>query len=190
MDIPTTSTTLLKAIGNAQSARWKEFVVLYEPVMRQSLAAHFPGVPADDIMQETLMALVERMPHYVYSPRDKGAFHSYLYGILRNKAVDFLKRHDRATEAERAYAADAGTAAAGLDEESFDDAVFELALQELLADPAIRGRTKQIFVRVAVNGEKPAAVAEAFGISRNAVDQIKNRLVAKLKEITAGLREE
>ena len=186
---PTTSTTLLKAIGgDAQSARWREFVVLYEPVMRQFLSAHFPGVPADDIMQETLAALAARMPHYVYSPEDKGSFHSYLYGILRNKSVDFLKRSDRAAEAEQTYAANAAPAASGPDGTAFDDAIFELALRELLADPAIRGQTKQVFIRVAVNGEKPAAVAEAFGITRNAVDQIKNRLVAKLKAIAEGLR--
>ena len=188
---PTTSTTLLKAIGgNAQSARWREFVVLYEPVMRQFLAARFPGVPADDIMQETLTALVARMPHYVYSPEDKGSFHSYLYGILRNKSVDFLKRRDRVAEAERAYAAEAAPSASDQDEAAFNDAVFELALKELLSDPSIRGRTKQIFIRVAVNGEKPAAVAEAFGLTRNAVDQIKNRLVAKLQVLAANLRGE
>ena len=71
---------------------------------------------------------------------------------------------------------------------AFNDAVFELALRELLADPAIRGQTKQVFIRVAVNGEKPATVAEAFGVTRNAVDQIKNRLVTKLKAIAEGLK--
>ncbi len=190
MDVPTTTTTLLKAIGDAQSVRWREFVVLYEPVMRQFLSAHFPGVPADDIMQETLTALVARMPHYVYSPDDKGHFRSYLYGILRNKSVDFLKRRARTAEAERTFATNVALTAFGEDETAFDDAVFELALRELLADPAIRGQTKQVFIRVAVNGEKPTAVAEAFGITRNAVDQIKNRLVAKLKSIAASLRGE
>ncbi len=188
---PKTSTTLLKAIGgDAQSGRWREFVILYEPIMRQFLSTHFPGVPADDIMQETLVALIARMPHYVYSPADKGSFHSYLYGILRNKSVDFLKWNDRTAVAERAYAIDTDPAASAQGEAAFNDAVFELALKELLADPAIRGQTKQVFIRVAVNGEKPAAVAEAFGITRNAVDQIKNRLVAKLKSIAATLREE
>ena len=156
--------------------------------MREFLATHFPGVPADDIMQETMAALVARMPHYVYSPADKGPFHSYLYGILRNKSVDFLKRCVRTAEAERTFATDAAAAASGENGMAFNDAVFELALRELLADPAIRGQTKQVFIRVAVNGEKPAAVAEAFGVTRNAVDQIKNRLVTKLKAIAEGLK--
>lgn len=41
----------------------------YEPLMRAFLASRFPTVPADDIMQETLIALVDAMPTYRYSPR-------------------------------------------------------------------------------------------------------------------------
>jgi len=44
-----------------------------------------------------------------------------------------------------------------------------------------------VFTRVAVNGEKPEDVAAAFGIERNAVDQIKSRLTARLKELVAAL---
>ena len=48
MKAPTTSTTLLKCLGDAQSARWGDFVERYEPSMRAFLATHFPSVPADD----------------------------------------------------------------------------------------------------------------------------------------------
>ena len=156
--------------------------------MRQFLSDHFPGVSADDIMQETLVALAGRMPHYSYSAEDKGHFHSYLFGILRNKSVDFLKRNNREAEALRVYASDPALGASAPDAGTFDDAVYELALKELLADPSVRGRTKQVFIRVAVNGEKPAVVAESLGLTRNAVDQIKNRMVAKLKAIAEGLK--
>ena len=40
---------------------------------------------------------------------------------------------------------------------------------------------------MAVNGEPPSAVAAAFGIERNAVDQIKNRMTARLRELVAAL---
>ena len=51
----------------------------------------------------------------------------------------------------------------------------------------MQGRTKQIFLRAAVNGEKPEEVAEAFGITRNSVDQIKSRLIDKLREVIEQL---
>ena len=44
-----------------------------------------------------------------------------------------------------------------------------------------------MFTRVAVNGEKPDDVADAFGITRNAVDQMKSRMMARLKELVAAL---
>ena len=73
------------------------------------------------------------------------------------------------------------------EEKAFRESVYELALAELLADPSIREQSKQIFVRVAINGEKPEAVADAFGVTRNSVDQTKARLVAKLRIIKEEL---
>jgi DNA-directed RNA polymerase specialized sigma24 family protein len=66
---------------------------------------------------------------------------------------------------------------------SWRESVFEIALQQLLADESINDRTKQVFVRVAVNGEKPESVAESFGIARNAVDQMKARMKERLREL-------
>jgi len=40
-----------------------------------------------------------------------------------------------------------------------------------------------IFRRTALQGESPESVAALFGIKRNNVDQIKARMVAKLKEL-------
>ena len=60
-------------------------------------------------------------------------------------------------------------------------AIFEIALQQYLADDTVQPRTKQTFVRLAVNGEKPEIVASAFGLSRNAVDQIRSRAMRSLR---------
>jgi DNA-directed RNA polymerase sigma subunit (sigma70/sigma32) len=42
-------------------------------------------------------------------------------------------------------------------------------------------------MRVAVNNESPESVANAYCITRNNVDQIKNRMIAKLREIVSRL---
>lgn len=67
------------------------------------------------------------------------------------------------------------------------DAVCDIALRQLLSDPAVQERTKEVFRRTVVAGESPAAVAEAFGMERNAVDQIKNRMMRRLRDIVAAL---
>lgn len=187
MTAPTTSTTLLECLGrDSQSARWGDFVARYEAPMREFLASRFPFVPADDIIQETFIALVERMPHYVYSPKEHGHFRNYIFGTLRHKAMRHLREKDRESAALKAYASSAQAAGAGdddPDEKDFRDSVYELALAELLADTSIHDQTKQIFIRTAINGERPDSVAAAFGVTRNSVDQTKNRMIAKLRQI-------
>lgn len=192
MKAPTTSTTLLKCLGDAQSARWSEFVERYEPSMRAFLAASFPSVPAEDIMQETLVALVGAMPSYVYSPKEKGHFRNYLFGILRHKALRYLRERGREKEALRELAkmVQNEPQADEADEAAFRESAYELALAELLANPAILPQTKRIFTRVAIDGEKPEAVAAAFGVTRNSVDQTKARMVARLRQIKDRLLDE
>ena len=86
---------------------------------------------------------------------------------------------------------DAGRAAcpqaAETDDEEWRHSLLEIALQQLLADESIHERTRLVFARVAVNGEKPDEVAAAFGITRNAVDQMKSRMMVRLKELVAAL---
>ena len=203
MHIPTTSKTLLRTLGeNARSARWTEFVARYRPMMEAFLTARFPGLVSDvdDIVQETLLALVSILPNYRYSPGENGAFHCYLVGIISHKAHDRLNarsreaRRDEAARREAEAMTDPAMAVAGpdricsdLEKEVWQKAAFEIALRQLLADDAIQERTKQVFVRVAVRGEAPGDVAKAFGISANTVSQIRFRLTQRLRNTVEAL---
>jgi len=70
---------------------------------------------------------------------------------------------------------------------SWRDSIFEIALQQYMADETVNERTKQVFSRIAVDGKKPEEVARAFGIERNAVDQIKSRSMTRLRELVKAL---
>ena len=243
--IPTTSTTLLRDVASdSQHARWTEFATRYRPMMEAYLRERFPSVDADDVIQETLVAVWAALPSYRYAPGEKGHFHNYLTGILRNKALRQLGASRRQAEiAEkvregvpsdgrarspvsperseprkrllevcappstsstcRAVAPLPGHPLRGQpsaggyprppsdimadDEQSWRETLVEIALRQLLNDESIQSRTRQVFLRVAVNGEKPDDVAAAFGINRNAVDQIKNRMMPRLQKIVAAL---
>ena len=204
--IPTTSTTLLRDLAqDSQHARWGEFVARYRPMMEAFMCERFPGVEADDIIQETLIALCKVLPSYRYAPDEKGHFHNYLTGILRNKAltalrkqcqqadlVDEMRRNGRAV-ALRPLEGAAGRACSpsapedDADEQSYRESLCELALRQFLADESIADRTKRILERVAINGESPEAVAASFKMKRHAVDQAKNRAMARLREIVKQL---
>ena len=162
-------------------------------MMEAFLASRFPSLAsdADDIVQETLIALVKTLPAYRYSPGESGAFHNYLTGILHHRACAMLRQRQRAADAV-ATAPDTLPAAAddivaGRDEIAWRQSVFEIALRQLLADESVQERTKQVFSRVAVRGEDAAEVAAAFGLSANAVAQIRFRMTQRLRDIVAAL---
>ena len=190
-DVPKTSTTLLNELAcDTQHARWGEFVARYHPMMLSFMQERFPGLDAEDIIQDTLIALIEIFPVYHYSPEEKGSFHNYLTGILRNKALRQIQRENRRLANLQDYAKEAKATAgndARPDADSAQKARFEIALRQLLADDTVHARTREVFRRVAVNGEKPDAVASDFGITRNAVDQMKNRMMSRLREFVAAL---
>ena len=181
--IPETSTTLLKDIAqDAQHVRWNEFVARYRPMMEAFMRERFPSLEADDIIQETLAALCKAIPSYRYATKKKGHFHNYLTGILRNKALRQLRKEQRQAEI-----AKMGVPPADIDDQSYREALFELALRQFLADDSIADRTKRIFERTAINGESPEVVAAAFKMTRHAVDQAKSRAMARLREIVKEL---
>ena len=196
---PTTSTTLLRDVASdSQHARWTEFATRYRPMMEAYLRERFPSVDADDVIQETLVAVWAALPSYRYAPDEKGHFHNYLTGSLRNKALRQFGANRRQAEiAEKVREGVSSDGRAGAprtplgtmsdEEQSWREALVEIALRQLMNDETIQSRTRQVFLRVAVNGEKPDDVAAAFGIERNAVDQIKNRMMPRLQKIVAAL---
>jgi len=188
---PKTSTTLLRDLAqDSQHARWAEFVARYRPMMDAYMRERFPFVEADDAIQETLIALIKTFPVYNYSPEETGAFHNYLTGILRNKALCQIERERRHSANLRAYADEmrnAASSGASPRLESSRRDIFEIALRQLLADKSVHELTREVFRRVAVNGEDPEEVASDIGKTRNAVYQMKDRMMTRLKGFVAAL---
>lgn len=188
---PETSTTLLRDLAqDSQHARWAEFVARYRPMMDAYMRERFPFVEADDAIQETLIALIKTFPVYNYSPEETGAFHNYLTGILRNKALCQIERERRHSANLRAYADEmriAASSGASPRLESSRRDIFEIALRQLLADKSVHELTREVFRRVAVNGEDPEEVASDIGKTRNAVYQMKDRMMTRLKGFVAAL---
>ena len=212
--LPTTSTTLLRDLAqDSQHARWGEFVARYRPMMEAYLRERFPHVDVDDAVQETLIALIKSMPVYRYVPEETGHFHSYLTGILRHKALRQIRSDrqrakiaemfcngestlgrarspvspERSEPRKRSLEVCAPPNEIAYDDQSWREALMEIALKQLLADESVHARTREVFRRVAVNGEKPEDVGSSLGITRNAVDQMKSRMTLRLKELVRAL---
>lgn len=158
-------------------------------MMQAYLKRYFPSLDTDDIIQDTLVALTKALPNYVYDPDERGHFHNYLTGILRRRALKAKRRNARHVEVLEDYAKNRSdnSDVTEQDEKEWQESLYEIALQQLLADKTVQGRTKQVFVRTVVNGEKPESVAAAFKIERNAVDQIRKRMLDKLRKLVTAL---
>jgi len=190
--IPATSVTLLKDLASGTAnARWTDFFRRYEQPMRAFLRTRFPSVDEDDILQETLLALAKAMPDYQYTPDAKGHFRNYLTGILRNKAVDAVRKSVATAKAKEALKAedlhDGRDAAADEELNAWRESAAEAAIDQLMANPAINPTTREIFRHVALMHEPAAHVAAAFGMTRENVDQIKSRMIARLAKLVRAM---
>ncbi len=167
------------------------FYSRYQPMMQAYLRERFPSLDADDIIQETFVALVKILPDYKYDPEKNGAFHNFLTGVLRNKALCALDASRRQMTIEERMQLATTVDGKSVREQSYRDwreSVFEVALQQLLADESILDRTKQAFIRTAINGEPIEAVAESLGVQRNTVDCMRSRTLQQLREIVERLK--
>lgn len=215
--VPATSMSLLGAIaGDARHARWAEFVARYRPMMERFLAAQrVPAEDRDDILQDTFVAVVDQLPKYRPCVGERKAFHRYLTGILRNKAADWRRSRGARSRTEERYVAwrevsggmrmavdyDAGgegngrggcvwatvEADPGASREEWRRSVCEIALQQLLADEEICRRDREVFRRLWLERESGGTVAEAMGMSRDAVYQVRSRVFKRLKAMVERL---
>ena len=190
MAVPATSVSLLKVLGeDPLSPRWTEFFDKYKSTMEGYLFKYFPMVDAAEVINETLLALVKKLPVYTYDPDVKGHFRNYLIGIVRYKAIEQLKKNRRDAELKEALEAKAQLdweyeqQTYSVDLRDWQREAYEAALAQFMADPNLSTRDKEIFRRVALNGESPESVATIYDITRNNVNQIKSRMVAKLRDL-------
>ena len=188
--VPVTSISLLKVLGeDAKSPRWTEFAQKYASTIDGFLFKYFPSVDAEEVTNETLLALVKKLPLYEYDPDTKGHFRNYLVGVVRFKAIEQIKRRKRESDKEKELETNAlltweyDRKTYSVDLRDWKHEAYEAALSQFMADTKISKRDKEIFRRVALRGESPESVAELFEIKRNNVDQIKARMVAKLKAL-------
>lgn len=159
--------------------------------MRAYLRERFPSLEADEVIQETMVALVAVLSKYVYKPEENGRFHNYLTGVLRNKALKALAVRQREASFRDEFRAEVSASGTQSQDETLErewrESVYDIALKQLLADETIHARTKQVFLRLVVDGEKPEQVAEAYNLPYNTVVKMKTRLVKQLRGLVKEL---
>lgn len=183
--IPATSISLLQALAqDPQSARWKDLYTIYAQPMQAFLQAKFPSLEAEDLIQETMLALMRALPNYSYTPDEKGHFHNYLMGILKHKAMDALAARTREVRLREGLAEQPEERP---EDEEWKHHALEVAIAQLLADKEINPLHRTVFEHLVLQHEKPEDVAAQLGTSRGNVDVIKKRMIERLSAMMAKL---
>ena len=182
---PTRPTLLLRLRDTRDEEAWRQFVELYAPaVFRMCQRRGLQEADAADVSQEVLRSIAAGPLQY--DPQ-RGAFRSWLYGIVRNKLRDFLDRRSRHPS---------GTGGSGVLEliENVSDAedeahrweqeyqqqLFSMAAEKVRA--VVDDSTWQAFWQTAIDGRAAREVAQALGMSEGAVYVAKSRVVARIKK--------
>ena len=183
---PDTPQTLLRKIAEFakgdDSAEWARFVELYEPVIRQYIAAH-GGVAdseVDDIVQDIFVRLVDVLRTGTYKP-EKGKFRNYLAAMVRRLLVD---RHRRATARgegrivplDEDSAGDGSMDAATIVDIRLRAARHAAAIEHVLSRTILDKKTVSAYRAYVLEGRPAEEVASAHKIKINALRQIKHRI--------------
>jgi len=89
----TTRASLLKRVKDPQNEEgWREFFQLYQPLLyRYARLRGLGRDDAEDVSQQCMAVLVDKMTEFEYST-DKGGFKHWLRRAANNKVNDFLKK--------------------------------------------------------------------------------------------------
>lgn len=199
MDLATRLSLLNRLKQGSANRDWEQFYSKYSTVIlsfarKQGLDEH----TASDALQETMMVVMRKLPSFEYDA-ERGRFRNWLMTIVANKAREARRRshadkllsmdappEEGADSLHDRLAADEPGASENL-EEAWRQTLIEEALSRVLSDPRTKPESVAVFRACALENRPVAEVAAQFGLQENAVYQIKNRLMTRLKDLIAAM---
>ena len=184
-----TRSSVLRAVADTENeAAWNRFFDLYAGfVYSIARSKGLRDEDADDIVQVVFGDLARNLPTFKYD-HGKGRFRSYLAGLVNWRVLDRLKASRRDADLKAGFWEEARAAAGGDDdfaEREWQSAAMEEALRRM--KPGVRPEHYAAFVASAVEGQDTETVMKLYGLSRDNLYQIRNRLTAKLRETVAAV---
>jgi RNA polymerase sigma-70 factor (ECF subfamily) len=185
---PSTSPSLLERLCAGDQEAWKRLLALYTPLLRAWLyPAGLQVADADDVIQNALAVVCRKLPHYRHNGQ-RGAFRRWLRQIVGHVLLEFRRATGR-------HICGGDDLLAELEDPSSElnrrwDAEHDRYLLRGLLH-LVRGEfspsTWEAFRRTALEGEPAAQVAEALGLSVNAVHIARSRVLARLRREAEGI---
>ena len=186
--LPTRPSLLRRVKDWQDQASWQEFHGIYRGIIRGfALKSGLTEADADDVVQETLLEVAQKMPGFNYDPGRRGYFRAWLLQLTRWRVRDHFRKRARQRRMQSPNQGETDHTDAiekVPDPATFDfDAAWEREWESKLLEAAreeVRRRADpqkfQIF-DLCVNKEwPPGKVAGAFGVSVAQVYLVRHRL--------------
>lgn len=199
---PETPRTLLRKIASFargdDEAVWFDFVTQYTPALRRFIQFQngtLSSTEVDDVVQEVFVRLVDVLREQRYDSK-KARFRTYLATLMRRLLIDRFRAQQTRETAER-QAIKETVVGEGVDVETTGGvasvssiglqdpgeildlkwrvAVHEAAVEQVLSNPLIEPRSKDAYRALIASNESVAAIAARFGLTPNALSQLKAR---------------
>ena len=173
-----TRLTLIEKLKNLDDSYvWEKFFSLYWSLLFNfCLRKGLSYSEAEDIVQDTVITVVSKMPDFTYDP-NKGSFKGWLYKITRRKIIDFQRKIIRRNEVSSENMGD------NLKPDKDFDQIWEEEWKNYIQQQAIDLTLKQVSTKQFqiydsyVNQEIPVQeVCDFFQVSPNQVYLAKNRV--------------
>jgi len=188
--------TLLERVRDrADEKSWEDFVEIYGPYIYKVIRRmNFGHEEAEDLSQNILVIRGDKIPDFQHNFRT-GAFRSWLCTIVRNRSVDYIRKHanrkkkmdeqgdlllgpmfkDNSNDLEKAA------------EEEWNRHVSELAWKTI--EEEFSEKVKEAFL-MSIDGIPGEEIAEKLDVQVNSIYTYKKRIRARLKEIIRSLNEQ
>ncbi|MGE3818910.1 MAG: RNA polymerase sigma factor [Isosphaeraceae bacterium] len=187
-----TTNSLLDRLRESDDDAWRRFVAIYTPLIRGWLERRGLGsADADDVAQDVMAVVVRRVPEF---QRERlGSFRAWLRAITANQIQSFWKRRRRRTpgvggDAFVAIAEELADPASGMSrcwDDEYNGHLTRLLLEAVR--PRFREGTWAAFQGLVLQGKPAEEVAGDLGMTVNAVQVAKSRVLSALRSEGEGL---
>ena len=191
-----TRQSLLERLRDPSAERaWEDFYEMYWGVIvRYSQKQGLDEASAYDVLQETMVVLMRKLPEFEYNP-SKGKFRNFLLTVVHRKGLSAMRRKARRPEVSIDSVRDADDSPMverleddnvvlphEIMESQWRESMQEEALRRVRDDPRVKERTFEVFRSYVIDGEPAPLVAQQFEIKENAVYQVKDRMIKRLEQ--------
>lgn len=200
---PKTRRSLLTRLRDAEDHEsWRAFFDLYwQMLYRVARRTGLGDADAQDVVQETVIAVARSMPGFQYDP-ERGTFKQWLFRFVQRRIADHLRRVYRQpprgelafepiTEDDASAAVVPDENAAGLDvawEEEWEQAIFEAAVAQVRGQ--VNPKHFQVFHYCVRRSWTAAKVAATLGMNAAQVYLARHRVSQAVKTAARGIRAE